>query len=594
MAAAYFKLFLLIGLMYGTLLFLGWGLTKLLLPDSKHGIGYAPWVGIAQTGLILVLLAWTGLKVQQIFYIPLIFSAALALRSALLAIGKMKTRFSSRSTVLISVTLLAGFILALPSVDKNKYITSFTLGNNDILDYTLTAEYLKDHNFKPFVKPFGESPDHSDASVGERIASWQIPSTRWLGIFFLSFLSSLYRVDSSVLFSPFLCLLVALIIPLLSILASDTLKLSGIGLLGLLLAVINPHIPFIAYHAFLPQILSTGFLIGYLTLLGPFARNPARSIKETLFISIWTAALVTAYLELFTFVIILTTLYFIALAVIRQITVAQALAQFGRWLLLSAFLAPYQAFMFFPIIIFHSGWSGGGWDISEKYYLFMTQLGVYKFDPQWIIPFPFLEWIGNIVILALILVGIRFSSEPWLMLAMVAPFILSGFTSYSGNWNYRYFKNLTYVYFWPSLVIGSALMRIKGMKIWNYCAVLFLAGLISMAGMNAVKRLRITMAGALRIPQELTALRRLNNDRELKTIFAPGLDFQESLWVGYFLMDKNLILDFNNPYLRNDVQKPGEIWRGSVLSKIPMHRSPRDAMPLQTGPYYFYAPSRSS
>ncbi len=557
---------------------LGGGWARIFVRSRPRAMLLAPWFGIGQTGLILIALSSLGISVGRGFWIPI--AAAAAAWVASLRFFPQTTEESAENTpgprplmLLVAGTFLAAFLLTLPAVNRDGTLSGFTIGNQDLFDYSLTAEVLKTRDFRPFIRPFGDQPENPEASMGERAASWQVPSTRWIPTFYLSFLSKILRLDSSTLFSILIGSAYALFIPLLWFIAKESFGLRGWGWAAFALALSNPHMIYVVHHGFLPQIAATGFLLGFYILLPDLAERGKFPLRSAAAAGFFAAAVLGSYLELFTFLSLTVAAYFVHLAVARELTPRECAGRLAAGGTICALLAPYQTAMLIPIVLFHSDWAGGGWEMSERYYLFLGQMGVCRQGAQTITPIPALEIAGGVAVAAGIGTALASSKRKALLIWIAFPFLLSGASSYWNNWNYRYFKNLTYIYFWAPLMLGALIARLaerKGDAAWARRAAIAAAvcvGLFTLAaGLNAAQRLKWAWLGARHVPQDRAGLGALNETPGVRTYYVQNDDPWESLWMGYRLRDKNLVFDVYHPYLRNEVRNPKVPWDGAVIA----------------------------
>ncbi len=575
MTTALFKLGLITAMVLVTSFGLGLGTARLMIRDRSRALIFAPWIGIAQTGILLIFSAFLGFTVREMLWLPLAAGAVPLVISFRERHARSPISDSISRPTLVMLALgvfCTAWIAALPAVTREGEVSSFTIGNQDLFDYSLTAEVLKDRDVRPFIKPFGGQPENPDASIGERVAAWQIPSTRWIPVFYLSYLSAALRLDSSVLFSILICAAYALFLPLLWLLARDAFEIEGWGWIGFALALVNPHMLYVLYHGFLPQILATGFLIGFYLALRDFAESGGA--RGAALAGLFAAGVLAAYLELFVFAGLTAGAYFVYLAAARKITVRQMFLRGGALGGICAALAPYQTYMLIPIILFHSDWAGGGWNLSRNYYLFATQIGLFRYDAQWIIPYPLLEKAGGVILLAGLAYGLYASKRRALLAAIAAPFLISGFSSYAHNWNYRYFKNMTYIYFWAPLMLGWLVtyLRAKGktsvlFRRLGAAAAAATLVITLYAGSNSALRLRGSVLGAARVPQDEADLNAINQDPTVRTFYVRSEHPWETLWLAYRLRDKNLLFDTYHPYLRNDLKDPKTPWNGAILKR---------------------------
>ncbi|MBI1979893.1 MAG: hypothetical protein HYS58_03945 [Elusimicrobia bacterium] len=539
-------------LLYG----LGWGLSCFLFEEKEKVRLYSPWIGIALSGIVSIACGLFGIGSELSFWISAVISAIFCF------FGWHQSRKSLRVPSYFPGWLIPAFTLSLtvllmsPVILNRDKITSFTLGNNDLFDYCVTAQYLKKGGLRPYLKPFGQNPEWENATLSERVVSWQIPAPRWLSYYPLSFLSTLSGKEVPEIFSLYTLLLYALFLPILWLLAKEVLNLQGGFLwLGFLWTLVNPHILTIAYHGFLPQLAATGFFLCFFSLFPSFMKAETINWRKGIALSLFAGGVLASYLEIYSFLIFTVGLYSFWKLCRKEISWAAGIKKLGFVFALQGLLCPYPMMRFISILLFHSAQPGGGWRVTQHYYLIPFQLGLYFSRPPE--PSFWLEWILNPILLFLTYLGIKRSKEPALAVTLIVPFLVAGAISFFEDWNYRYFKNFTYLYYWvPLLIVKGADTLISSesslqKKIGKILIVWIMAGILLSAS-GTWSLIRNSVSPAQIVPEEMKVLNSIQSRKEINPIYFHDLNFWETLWASYFLREKNVLLSQVNPYLRND------------------------------------------
>lgn len=549
---------------YGLSLLTGWGICALLFPeDDPLSFYFAFWIGIVLSSIILIMLGFLGIAADKSCYAVLAagLAAAVWARRRGKPFPKPKLLLAHGAFVFLLTAMAMG-----PLLVRTKTLTSFSTGNMDIYDYVMTADYLKTRTVKPFLTPLGQNPRWDDATLQERVVAWQIPSTRWVSYYFLTLVSVLLQRDPADLFSLYVAMLLALFIPLTYRLARDVFLLNTFySACAFLLIALNPHILYIVYHGFLPQIMGTGFLICFISAL---SRIPQRaSLKDFIPIGIFSAAVMGSYPEMFTFLLIMTAAYCAWRAAFEGVSIAKNAALFAAVFAAPIFLFPYQYYRFWPMMVFNTQ-IGGGWDVTPAYYLFAFALGGFFSHPHFPRPEPVLEWLANPILILVLAAGILASPRRGLILSVFSPFLLAGAMSYFRDWNYRYFKNVTYCYYWIALALSHSvqtlLARARGGPPWGNviyfsarAAKIVLIALIVAGAAKSFEAAGLAYKSEL-LPYRLKALETWNADPGIKVVLMEGLDRWQGMWAAYYLRNKIVALTEPNSYMRSEYKSDTE------------------------------------
>lgn len=544
----------------------GFGLARLLHPEaSPDGSGralsaslrvvlIAPWYGFIVVGAVCSLLGLTGAGLRFAWILAALLSAALFWFSSRQRRPEFDPRtgtesdFSVHPLVFLAAVVPAAWFFLWPLWHAHSALTTFSLANNDPYFYVVSSHAMETENYWRYIAKghFGFSlpVNLADKIVDSHVAL----NPRWLPLQALAFFSAAFRMPPENLFSLVNILAFALIPSLLWIFLKDTLEFPDwAAALALALCVFNPPILYVLYHGFLPQILATGFLIGFLTELPDWLRRKEQNWKFHLRAGLWFAGILSSYLEIALFAGGIAGAYALYLGATRVQRWAPLLQRGGALILCALAFSPYQAFRFFPFLWEYQikGGIRTGWDVTKHYYLFLFPLGGIFSGPI-LDAKPRMERIFNPFLAILVAAGL-WKSRPRGYLAIVAlPFIASGALAYSRDYNYAYFKNITYAFFLlPAIVSAGALGFFGWLRrpdaFWRNAAGGFFAALfLFLAAQSATKSVEfINWVGRnhLAVTERHRALADAAKtlDPSAGIYVSDALPIWDSLWAVYFL-----------------------------------------------------------
>ncbi len=529
--------------------FIGLGLISFIFKQDviEEKLLFAPWFGFLWIGLIS---AWFNLfrLGTQISY-PFVLLGGLSFWFA----SKQKIEWTKICFIGL-LAVIASLILSLPILIHSEGLTTISTGNHDAYFYALASEELRAHgNLLSTIKTYQSQPpipiDYTKEVLSQMLVQVGF-NPRWMPIFNLSFFSALFHSDSANLFSILNNITLILSWPLLYFFITRTLQLSGwVSKLALLFCLINPHILYILYHDFFPQIMGMGFAILYISLLPLILENKnIHWFRSSIILGLPLTGVLMSYLDLIPALILLTFLTLAYQYIQEKFSIQKVIKMALGCALLILFLAPYQTYQFF-YYLWEAQLSGAakyGWDVTKRYYLFLLPLGSYFTHPS---PQPniFLEWLLAPLLCYLAFLGIRNNARGGYFFILIIPFVLSGFLSYLRDYNYAYFKNFTYVYFWlPIAVVQGTGIVIERMKQNNgikkliaifTVSILFL--IMIQASIKAGERISYASRKSKLITKNLKSLQSIGNSPDVDHIFVDEtLSFWETLWSLYYLRDK--------------------------------------------------------
>ena len=569
-------------LFYFIFYFIGLGLSRLLFESETKIQIYSPWMGIVQTGLLSIFLGYLNVRSSVSFIISILLAT----------IFFIYTRYKKNSIVILPsfklfpITCLLVLILTSPIILNSKKLTSFSIGNNDLFDYCVTSEYLKKTGLRNYLQDFGNPPSEKNTTIEERVVSWQIPAPRWLSYYPLSGISSLLKKDTADLFMLYTIFLFALSFPVLYNFAETSLQLEGqFRILAVAFSFFNLHLITILYHGFLPQVMGTALFLCFFSLFPDFFNEEKLKWKKGITLSLFAAGVLASYLEIFSFLIFIVFLYSIWKLFKKETAWNLCVKKLGLLAGLILILCPYQTIRFLSIIAFHAAEIGGGWRVTKHYYLFPFQTGFFlSKHPE---PSLMIEWLLNPILLLFIYFGIKSVRDKKILISLSLPFILAGAIAYSKDWNYRYFKNFTYLYYWAPLLIikgGTYLCNKNPLhKTFNGSVKTFLFFLILIGFIRSSMEIYSATKHAQFIPEDLKTLSQFKTTPSGSPLLLHGLDFWETLWAGYYLRNNSLLANSVHPYLRNDLlldKDPKSLWQLTKTITYPQ------SIIYKNGPYY--------
>lgn len=553
-------------LVLGLTYLLGWGTTRLLLPEGLRGweVAFAPWIGIVQTAIVLVPFGVLGIGVGSASW------AALAVGALFLGLAWYRRGIGDRLTALrllpaIVLVLAVVTLMLAPAVRRAGGLNTFTLKNTDQFTYVLAASWVKEHGLLPL--PSG--PPWL-ATADKNIYSSLGDNPRWLSALYLSFLSSVLGLDPVRLFSLLQSFALALQLPLVWMLGREVFGLTGAGLVaGFLLAALNPYPTYVAFEGYLPQVLGTGFFLGYLVVLPTYLEEERFRWQEGTLLTLFGTGIIMSYLELVPFALLISIGY-AGWTAARQGAWPRHLGRLALVAGVVALVNPFQTtrildFLWFHVAAVSPAGFRTGWPMPGSY----TELGgLLTLRPR------ALRLILLLAVAPLIVCGIA-APQPrrTFVILMAAPFAAAAAVAYRADYSYAFFKSLTYIYFWLPLLIGRGIMVAKawlrrtatGKKMkraLGWVLVFTVVGVIMNEAVTT-NHLRQRFSRSQRsVPLELAGLEPFNRDPRINDVFISGLNSWESIWAVYYLRDKRIGMTWSEGILSNPAGLPDDgQWR---------------------------------
>ena len=233
------------------LFLLGFGLTFLILPKSLRPfwLWLSPWTTIITAIFYFVVTSLFGLSMKQTFisYIIICLSAGIYVLVKIKPVIIVNKKEDFILAIIVGLTLVLNLS---PLIRHDKMLTSVSMGNNDIIVYVSTGDYLKNHSIGESFKTKVEEAIGTLLQGGYR---WGTPVVNSFFLMLLNLQGYQYTyISQVVIFSLFLPLLYILF----KILFGKS-NLMGLIIVGIFTGF-NANLLYMLYHNFFGQILFWG------------------------------------------------------------------------------------------------------------------------------------------------------------------------------------------------------------------------------------------------------------------------------------------------------------------------------------------------
>jgi len=288
--------------------FLSYGISRLFLSKyfNKDYIFLSSWFLFIFIIIVFTLLSLAGLSVflSSLIIVPILAGISLYF----LFRDKNKQIFDIEKIIVFSFVIISIVFNLSPLIKRDKILTTVSLGNNDVIEYTLSADYLKN---KSILQSFKED-------VVLSIDNLLHDGFRWGPSINEAFFLNILNLEAYKYTYLFEVILYSLMIPLVYVLFKILYKPSLFGgLLILTLTTFNSNLLYMLYHNFFGLVIYWGislFLLIFLfTKYGKNKKELYRIDLLEVLIGITIAVLYFSYHEGALFVLFPLGLYFIYL-----------------------------------------------------------------------------------------------------------------------------------------------------------------------------------------------------------------------------------------------------------------------------------------
>jgi hypothetical protein len=299
----------------------GFFLSSVVLPTKlkPYSLLLGPWILIAFLDLLLIIMSLLGLPVKSSSLIIWFLLGLVALYSLWQKDYRLFLKKFNWSLHLISVVSVAlAFAVAMLPILKYGSLTSFSLGNNDIVNYVVVSEYFLDH---PLTQKVSEEALSKNPILGA-VSTFVDYGYRWGSPIVFSFFHHLLSLRAYQMTHLFISLLFALSAPLVILLfyliypsTKKPTRKMPIALLLAILYALNVNSLYYVFHGFMAQFLSTGLMISIVILLMNLFQESyhkpsfTKFYRQEFLIGVLFFAVLTIYHEHLVFLVIPLALY---------------------------------------------------------------------------------------------------------------------------------------------------------------------------------------------------------------------------------------------------------------------------------------------
>jgi len=540
--------------------FLSYGISRFILSKyfSKDYIFLSSWFLLIFIIFIFTILSLVGLSV---FSSSLIIVPILSIISFyFLFKDKKKCVFNVENIIVFSFVIISIVFNLSPLIKRDKILTTISLGNNDVIAYSLSADYLKN---KSILQSFKED-------VVLSIDNLLHDGFRWGPSINEAFFLNILNLEAYKYTYLFEVLLYSLMIPLVYVLFKILYKPSLFGgLLVLTLTTFNSNLLYMLYHNFFGLVTYWGISLFLLILLfTKYGKNKKESYKFDLLevlIGITITVLYFSYHEGALFLLFPLGLYFIYLF-IKKINYREYFKSIFRIGLISFFLGSVSII---NAIIFDFGqaFRGNpnqpiGWQLFRDKYPFANPFemigfySIHNFNP---LP-NFIAIILSLFVIYVLFIGFNKSKYKLFLsgFLIINLFFLFFFSFIRKNF-FDYNRVVTYTLpiFLILFSIGFAYIFEKKKYLKYVIVVLLLLSFFS--GIMLNKRF---ITERLSVDHTLISLKEIKEINLKEPIYAGGAMDESAplwhqIWIGYFVYPnvKNITIpkDFLKDKYKNKV-----------------------------------------
>jgi hypothetical protein len=551
-----------------TLLYIaGLGFAILLVPESlrRYILILAPWLGFCYIGLACWPVFFYGGRISTHCARVLLVPSVLCLAIELFRKRREKlwqAILYGPTLAALGITAAAFVVLSIPAFWNVGYLTTVSLGNNDIATYGLVSRYLSEfsrHSTEGFVGQLALGPNPLQWVAADFYFGTPALTSvagKLLGLMpheDLSMLTFLFStLGGTVVFIVF----------------HERLRLGvTAALIGVGFVVFHPIPQYIALEGFFAQVMGTG--LGLLIFWGNaklLDRNNTHWERGRLclLVTVFTCGLLLNYAHMLIFVWFFTGIYAIALALLERSLHPIKICIGANIVIavLTALILPQRVGPFLEVFKIY-GAAKAGWFIPWMAPDYLVGL-MYKN--------PFLElesdWHWRLALS--IFVGLTFSLTLYIAyrkgyrrivavgLAGLAVyggcFLLAVMGQEGGSWGgYKSFKLVSFFLPFFALSLVSVLAVAKSRHRRLDLAIKSVAVIAVIGGYVMVDRMMLRPTRYARVESEYEPLRGLERTNSVKSINVSSGDYWPTMWVAYFLIHKKLYLENPSYYITSEL-----------------------------------------
>lgn len=289
---------------YFFFLLMGWGATRLILPESTRSYQFwiAPWFGLIVADISVVWLSRLGMGTNWSIYLVTLLGIGLLVFCKFFNVS-LSMPLQKFDAIIALGSLLALFLALSPLLAINPEPTTISLRNHDPIIYATTGDFLKLHGINQRPKIDLEYPSTLMISAalepGHRPGCWLV----------LGLIASLFQLKTYEIFTISLSVFFALTPSLITIFTWVLAKHYLGAIIALTLSVFNVNLLYFNYHGFASQVLAQGcmILVFLWIYLGERGDEPDKSYLLPFGVTL--SSLFTLYPEMGVFCIVQVVFY---------------------------------------------------------------------------------------------------------------------------------------------------------------------------------------------------------------------------------------------------------------------------------------------
>ena len=523
-----------------TVFFLGYGITNFFLPKKllPYSFWLQPWVFIIFIIFSLVELSLLGIPVKVSG--PILGIILFLLSIYLILKNRPKIQISKKFIILTSIILLSIIFNIIPILRREGILTSISMGNNDIIAYATSADYLVDHSLS----------ESFYSKVHLTVDNLLHDGYRWGPPIISSFFLSVFKLEGYQLSYLIQAILFALMVPLVYVFLELLYrKLNNLELILLAVMVsLNANLLYMLYHNFFGQVLFWGlemtFLILFFSYFNSQSENTNSINKYDILIISLTAVLYFSYHEgaIFIFGPLFIYLIWRLLSKTKPLSYLKKLFLFGIGALAISSISIFNAIIFdFGQTFAAKKGNPIGWELFRQEIPFANPfeaLGFYSIHS--FSPLPTIIAVTlSLLVFTILLFGIfKSRQKPLLISYTLVFFFFYYWSAIYNNHFYDYNRTLTYTlpFFIVLFVIGF-LEVFKNKKLLKNFLIIILCSLIAFSALKLNKKLRTIYVA---VDKSFASLRNapLNDINEpiyTESFIDSTIPYWVQNWTGYFI-----------------------------------------------------------
>lgn len=526
-------------------LFMGWGVTRLVLPESTRPYQFwlAPWFGLIITDISVVWLSRLGRATDQsIYLISFLGIALLALckfRKVPLSVPLQKF-----DGIIAIGSLVALFLALAPLLAKNPAPTTISLGGSDPALYAIVGDFLKSHNINqppPLNSNYVSTlPVIEALQPGHRTGCWLV----------FSLIASQVNLQTYQIFSLTLAVFFALTPALITIFTLVVMKHHFSALLALTLSVLNINLLFFDYHGYAGQVIAQGCLILAFLLLYLAERGDDTFKYYILPLGLSISSLFTLYPEMGIFFIVPFGLSAVLKLTQKNIKKFNSIRNFVLVFALAVLIDPLSFWYGLKYVLQESqqpaGWTMPRWAFP------VDMLGLLSIHSGQTYPIALLL-ITSLLVLAVIAYGLyNFDNKALGLSILIFALAVLLWLSLIRRFSYGYYKASGFLTFAIIITfsIGLASFIIKRSsrfnQSWLQFATLCLVGLLNIVAI--LPTFQTMVFNHLRVTPELANLSEISVIAQQRRVYLDTPSPWEQFWASNFLQKSRIDFYHLDPY----------------------------------------------